>query len=433
MIVVPAWKRNPGGDKFTYHGARFDHVAAPSAPVVGVVKDADSGKPIAGAVVESYELAGSNMSGSTRLRTVTDAEGRYRLAGMPRGEGNVIRARPPEGQPYVMAVKRVPAGDGHKPVTADVSLKRGVWITGKAVDKVTGKPVFGNVEYFAYADNRHVVDYRGFTTDHHQRNREADGTFRLVGLPGTGMIAFRARGDGYPIGAGADRLSVKAERDHYPTRPYLCMATGYHAFVEVNPARDAGSVDCKVVLDPGRTATGTVLGPDGKPLAGARVSGVKSYSYTYWEYDPLPSGEFTAVGLHPGRPRQLLFLHEGKNLAGSLVVRGDEKGPLSVKLQPAGTITGRLVDEAGRPRVGATLRFLRGGRSAEDGTGVGSHPQHEFRTGNDGAFRIEGLFPGLKYHLYVERGDRVEDVAEGLTARSGETKNLGDVRSRSPE
>ncbi len=432
-IVVPAWKNNPDGDKVTYHGARFDHVAAPSAPIVGVVKDADTGKPIAGAVVESYQLAGSNLSGSTRFRAVADAEGRFRLAGMPRGEGNVIRARPPEGQPYVMAVKRVPTGDGHKPATVDVSLKRGVWITGKAVDKVTGKPVHGTVEYFALAVNPHVVDYRGFTTDHHLRNRTGDGTFRLVGLPGPGMIAFRALGDGYLIGAGADRLSVKPQRNHYPTRPYLCLATGYHAFVEVNPARDAGSVECNVILDPGRTATGTVLGPDGKPLAGARVSGVKSYSYTYWEHEPLPSAEFTALGLHPGRPRQLLFLHEGKNLAGSVVVRGDENRPLSVKLQPAGTITGRLLNDAGRPRVGATLRFLRGVGRAVDGTGVGSHPHVDFRTGKDGAFRIDGLVPGLKYHLYLETGDRIAPVATDLKVGPGETKDLGEVRTRSPE
>ena len=47
--------------------------------------------------------------------------------------------------------------------------------------------------------------------------------------------------------------------------------------------------------------------------------------------------------------RLLQFSHAEKKLAGSLVVRGDMKGPITVQLGPAGTLTGRFVLPDGKP------------------------------------------------------------------------------------
>ena len=41
-----------------YHGAQFDQAVAPTKPIVGVVRDKDTGKPIAGVTVQSHVLAG---------------------------------------------------------------------------------------------------------------------------------------------------------------------------------------------------------------------------------------------------------------------------------------------------------------------------------------------------------------------------------------
>jgi RNA polymerase sigma factor (sigma-70 family) len=432
-LTVPAWKDNPDGHLFTYHGSRFAHVAAPSSPIVGVVRDRDTGKSIPGAVVESYKFAGNNIHGLTDLRTIADGKGHYRLTGMPRGEGNILRASPPDGQPYVMALKDAPAGDGHKPVTMDFGLKRGVWITGKTIDKVTGKPVPGRVEYFAFADNPHLGDYPGFTTGQRRQEFTEDGTFRVVGLPGHGLLAFRAKGDGYLIGAGADKVRAKAQRGHYPTRPYYCMADGYHAFVDLDPEKGAGPVRCEVVLDPGKVVTGTLLGPDRKPLAGVLARGLRAYGdIGYWDHEPLPTAEFTARGVTPDRPRTLLFLHMGKKLAGSLTLKGDEEGKPTVRLRPWGTLTGRVVDEDGRPRAGAMLRLYGADRPRGDPQlDVGTHPQSAFLTGKDGTFRIEGLVPGMKYSLSLVKGRRAWRLAPEVEAGSGKTRDLGDVRPRS--
>ncbi len=125
----------------TYYGASFRHAAAPTKPIVGVVRDTDTKKPLAGVAIVSNRLANDPIVGNEMVRTTTDAQGHYRLVGMPKGEGNRIKVVPGNDQPYLVSYKDVPDSPGLDPVTADFELKRGIWIEGKLTDKVTGKPV----------------------------------------------------------------------------------------------------------------------------------------------------------------------------------------------------------------------------------------------------------------------------------------------------
>src|SRR5262249_23262862 len=150
----------------TYHGANFRYVAGPTKPIVGVVRDRDTKKPLAGVTVQSYKLANSPYHGVDMVRTTTDAQGRYRLVGMPKGDGNKILLPPRADQPSPPAHAVVPDTPGFDPVTVDWELKRGVWIEGRITDKVTGKPLKGSVEYFSMYANPNLRDYPGF-----------DGTF----------------------------------------------------------------------------------------------------------------------------------------------------------------------------------------------------------------------------------------------------------------
>ena len=95
-----------------YHGATFDHAAAPTRPIEGTVRDKDTGKPLAGVSIRSDRFAGNAISGRDYVRATTGADGRYRLVGMPGGAGNMITANPGPGQPYLGAGAEVPAGHG---------------------------------------------------------------------------------------------------------------------------------------------------------------------------------------------------------------------------------------------------------------------------------------------------------------------------------
>jgi hypothetical protein len=140
----------------------------------------------------------------------------------------------------------------------------------------------------------------------------------------------------------------------------------------------------------------------------------------------LPSATFTARALEPKRPRPLVFRHDEKKLAAVVVARGDERGPLTVRLQPAGTVTGRLLDDDGQPRRGVRIND----RYADGQFGPGYYfPFLNSSLGDDGRFRIEGLIPGVAYNLGA-RSDLsfFGDFATGLKLEPGETRGLGDVR-----
>jgi RNA polymerase sigma factor (sigma-70 family) len=419
------WRDGLSKDKLTYHGAAFDHAVGPTRVVSGVVRDKGTGKPLAGATVESVMLAGSRFYGHTFIRTRTDQEGHYRLVGLPAGAGNLIRAVPPPDRPYLSVERSVPAPIGLAAVSIDFELKAGVWIEGKVLDKVTGKAVEGEVEYFAFRDNPHLKDIPGLAIHHRGRTAE-DGSFRFLSIHGRGLVAVRAHGDGYVVGVGAESYQ-KGPIGHILGTSPGCLATGFHTLVEIEPKAGAQTARCEVALDPGLRPTGTVLGPDGKPLAGARACGLTSYAFTYWG-NRLETAQFQVLGLSKKHPRGLLFLHEGKKLAGSLLLRGDEKGPLTVKLQPWGVIRGRVVGPDGLPRAKVELTLSRYGNRLFDPT-CADHPTREFFTDKDGKFQVEGLIPGVKSTMSeLKNGGIAGRLFTDRTVKAGETTDLGDVQ-----
>ena len=415
-IVVGRFAHNPEGAKFTHYGATFDHVAAPTRPIVGTVRDKDTGKPLAGVTVESQQFAGDNVGGDSSVRTVTDKDGRYRLVGMPKGKGNAIKAAPAPGQPYLQAGREVEDAPGLEPVTVNFALKRGVVVKGRVLDKVTGQPVISRVLYVVFEDNSHAKEMPDFTTENYL-DTPPDGSFQFVAFPGRGLVAVRGWNDHYRMSVGADQIKGKDEQGFFRTAPFLQEPNTMNRYIELNPAEGTESMTCDVLLDPGRMPRGTVVGPDGKPLAGAQAFGLTAYGQSRnWTRTPLPT-EFTVYGLDDGQGREVLFYHAEKRLAVVLRVGGDDRGPLTAKLEPCGAVTGRLVTADGKPRAGALLQvsdwLLPGGGLQAD---------------KDGRFRIEGLVPGVAYTLdVVQNGQPAGHVFAGLTLKAGETRDLGDV------
>jgi RNA polymerase sigma factor (sigma-70 family) len=397
----------------------FDLLTVPTRPVVGVVSDKETGKPLAGVVVRSYAIGGAEDFNGL-VRTTTDQDGRYRLLGLPKGEGNKIvaeawgRTPRPEDLPYLEAVRKVGDPPGLEPVTADIGLRRGVWVKGRVIDKATDKGVAAGFDYFCFGDNPFGSDLplpQGLP-GHWTRK---DGTFRVVALPGRGLLGFRAQADDYRLGVGAEHIKETVGKGPLlDTLPYHLYPGNEHAVAEISPKAGDESITCDVYLDPGRTLRATAVDPDGKPLAGARVLGVRPMGF--WENEPLKAAEFTILALGPDEKRTLQLVHDEKKLAGWLEVRGDEKGPVRVRLEPWGVVTGRLVKPDGEPMTNVSI--YAGSR--------GGQPDKE------GKFRIDGLPPGLKFGLRVIKPPYSLEVSgketSDLTTRPGETKDLGDIQ-----
>jgi protocatechuate 3,4-dioxygenase beta subunit len=407
----------------TYYGSDFRHAAAPSRPIVGMVRDRDTHKPLAGITIRSYLLATRPNFMTQIVRTTTDADGHYRLTGMPLGKGNKIMAVPGRDLPYPARSLDVPDSPGLGPVMVDVELRRGIWIEGKITDKVTGEPVRSGVEYLSMYTNPDLRDYPGY----HGAGgfmegvfAKEDGSFRLVGVPGPGFVAVH-RLQGY-LTANERDDAEGTRQSSLDTAPYaITHPVNYGALARIDPPRGADSVRRDVTLDPGWTFTGTVLSPDGRPLAGAWGMGI----------GPIKAAEFTMRGFNPRRPRELLFRHPETGLVGLGRPPKDNGGSIFVRLGPGATLTGRLLDAEGRPQADVALKaYFRPdeGPARPARSEYGSHER--IRTDREGRFRIEALPPGYRFRLLVEKG---RDLISGNGLRSGQTKDLGDVRMKGQE
>jgi hypothetical protein len=192
-----------------------------------------------------------------------------------------------------------------------------------------------------------------------------------------------------------------------------------NTIVEIAPKPGEDSITCDLVVvpeDPGRTLTGTLLGPDDKPLADVQAAGAR-----------VDGASFTVENLKPNERRLIQFMHEDKKLAGFLIIKEADEGPLRVRLEPWGTLTGRVVTAEGESLTG--VGWVRCKTSKiKDGTVV-----YDFDITSPldqkGQFRIDGLTPEVTYELEVSKQGYAVDIVSGkskdLTIKAGETKELG--------
>lgn len=433
-IEVQEVEPNPeygiGGLTVTYLPATFKHVAVPTKPITGIVRDKDTGSPLAGVTVKTYKLANNPIQGVELVETKTDAQGHYRLTGMPKGKGNQILFEPPEDQPYLTVHADVPDTDGLDPVTVDFEWKRAIWIEGQVTDKATGKAVGCHVQYFGLFENaNNLREQRGYQgTVVNQNHFKPDGKFRVVGLPGPGILKVLA-GEHEQYLTALERDDADGSKTtSLGTDPFHCSTYDANAIARIDPPQDATSFKRQVVLDPGETIKGQLVDPDGKPVQGAHSHGLTRNAG--WEGPPLKTAEFTLSQYNPRRPRRVLFRHHERSLVGVLEPPKDANKPITVHMQPGATVTGRLVDADGQPRPNVEMDIS--GRDHK-GDSLGFPLPNKVKTDSAGRFRVEGLFPGFHYELEVGRGFVRDMLQFGDGLRSGETKDLGDVQLKRPE
>jgi hypothetical protein len=323
----------------------------------------------------------------------------------------------------------------------DFQVDRGLEITGRIREGGTSKVVRGEVHYSPMVRNPHLKDYPslkdGGVIISNWGRVQPDGSFTVLVIPGPGALAICASDvDRYPI-LDAERELFKMKARGYPVAPVHALAA-----VEADEKKPASLVH-DFELHPGKTRTGRVVGPDGQPLDGIRVAGLAAMEGP----EQMKSPEFELTGLS-NRQRLLLFYHAGKKLGAVFEVKADTPEPLVVKLQPLGSVEGRVVDAEGKPYAGlqVTLRAVAGRLTSyenlplEYSTFQGLHSiQHglwsrftsrKTTTDDDGRFRLEGVFPGIRYALYASDGDVQKErtlVAQrhGISVEAGGKKDIG--------
>src|SRR5262249_40875291 len=188
---------------------------------------------------------------------------------------------------------------------------------------------------------------------------DKDLTFNMVVYPGTSVLLARVEYYG-PRAYLKVRLDpADAAKGYLPGNKgdainFFFPSSNAYRRIDARPDKP---LMFDLFVDPGRTLRGKLLGPDDRPVSGAIGYGL------YWNPDPhaesrrvdtLTGSSFEATTLDPLKTYTLSFVHKQRKLIGHAVVRGDAKGPLTVRLQRWGTLAGRLV-EAGRPLAGVRV------------------------------------------------------------------------------
>jgi beta-lactamase regulating signal transducer with metallopeptidase domain len=395
----------------TTHGASFDFTAAPGRSVNGTVRDAVTREPLAGVIVKT---------GFVMMETVTDAQGHYQLDGFRKENYIQITAMPTEQQPYLMRDADVPLMTGFGPITIDFDLHRGVVFTGKVTD-TAGTPVGSmDVGYFPYLSNKLARSLPEFAKGrvpgrYGPVRTKADGTYRIVGLPGPAILAVRGGKTPFRHGTGADQIKCPRIRSSF--QAYESPSpTSHNALKEVDVPDGTGQTNLDFQCDPGITVHLHLTDPDGKALTGVYLNG-----HVPGAAERLKTADVDAVALAPDEERTIFFFQKARNLGKILTLKPADVPDrnLVVKLEPNSAITGRLIGKDGQPLTAASVQGFIFNLPA-----VG--------TDENGRFTLT-IIPGKPYSIRGIKGtyEFITD-AKNISLPSGTKRDLGDIHVNYP-
>ncbi len=442
--TMPGGSFQPGP---ALYGPTFTHAGKATQPVVGTVTDSRTGKPVAGVMVNGS--AGGPRWGENSVRATTDAAGKFALHGVAKADKVSLFVYPRPDEPYLPFRTTVAGRPGLTEIRADLTLVRGVRVKGRVVEKGSGKPVTGaGVHYTALADNKlHAAlmgDRRGEGGAF--QGTGPDGRFEMTVLPGAGIITAQGETGGRNSFIPYTQVRIaKADRpraDHAQLDNLgecfsaadghiiiLRSLSGY-AIIEPKPTDDA--VEVTITFDRGGTATGTVVDADGRP-----ATGVTAYKLTacYDSPQKLTGGAFTVIALEADHPRTVLFVDEAKKLAAAVELKGGEKD-VTVKLQPWGTLSGRLLDADGKPVAGATVTAVV--KQSQHSKYMAFQAMVQGRTATTdaaGRFKLDVIGGEPEYHLGFSLKNKFLDTgfnprAKGHAVKPGETTAVGDLKAK---
>jgi len=420
----------------------------PAKIMRGRVTDANTGKPIPHAQVVVMSYKGS---AGTHNDFEADAEGRFHV-NPPSADRYEVSAAAPEGQPYLTVANLFnwPKGAVEHPI--DLSLPRGVVIRGKVTEEGSGKPVAG-ARITSGAGARQATDGQ-WRVWNGRAASGSDGSFQIAVLPSPGCLVVLGPSDDYVL----REIDGNMVREGKPggRRFYA------HAFLACDPKPASERLDVNVVLRPGMTVNGRVVGPDGQPIQDAwmisRVflapSPAPWLGWTARHHGSVKSGRFAIHGLDPDAEVPVYFLdpHHKLGATGNFSGKSAASSPVTIRLQPCGTAKARLVDASGKPIAGYGGSGL---ISMVVTPGPNPIPQQANETrliadvatvaGIDsinyadgplsdalGQIVFRALVPGATYRR-TPRGTRGTPLSDEFTVKPGEILDLGDIVIEKPQ
>ena len=383
--------------EFTLTTRVTDHV------LVGRVVGEADGKPAAGAQILHNGIA-----------ITADENGRFRIEGLVAGKLE-LHASPSDsdtGAAPVVAQIEIP--ETPTTIEHDVTLPRGVVVTGRVVDRTTGAGVEkALVDFLPKPEPGQSPTIFGFS-----KETGRDGRFRFVVPPGRGTITLQTFPAAYP----KSRFVGEPPSPEY-SREVLGRAGQTIEVADFTLAR-------------GREAVLRVVNTDGRPLANAQVDvrdPTRLSSTAPGRSDA--AGRYTVVGLSPEASMVIDVIDAGKSLGATIEIpdtasAGGNGKELEIPLVPLASLSGRVLDEDGKPLRRAAVQLFRDvnypGQSRRS-FGVLIETQNEIK--DDGTYTFDHLIAGATYNSRVEVTGHATGTSNHVTLKkSGGPVRFNDFR-----
>jgi RNA polymerase sigma factor (sigma-70 family) len=428
----------------------------PAKTLTGCVTYADTGMPAPRAQVVLLGIDEVRIGASAHpIVTTADAEGRFRMnAGS--GDACFVFAFRPDAQPYLSNRQRIDWPKGAVTHSADLALPRGVSLRGSVTDEGSGRPVSGAMVSWWLQGPANANEPRVSSPV----ETAADGSFALVVLPRAGYLIVKGPGDDYVLHELDHGLLLNGQKGR--ERVYA------HAFVPWAPNEGGdrrAEQEVKVVLRPGLTVKGRVVGPDGQPVVNAwiisRLNLIdRTDVYKVWsgnQHGTARNGEFDLHGLEPGSDIPVSFFEPRRKLGATVRFSGKLAGgePVVVRLEPCATASARLVGSDGKPLGGiappvSILMIVTAGavssiEARKNGAVLADQVMmraidpinYAARLTSDANGRVTfpALIPGATYRITDRTTARSPTGAQLLrefTLKAGEMLDLGDILIEKP-
>ena len=181
---------------------------------------------------------------------------------------------------------------------------------------------------------------------------------------------------------------------------YLCL-NEHSAYMQVpfKPLSALRDGSAALRLRRGTRVDGTVLAPDGQPVAGAKVFYGEGRGYGN-SIPPIKTddhGRFT-FGVKPGTMTNLIAQAPGFGPSLEPVKVGTDARRVSLTLSRAHSVRGRVVDPGGKPIAHASVRLFWSGSEGADRSSFGAAIDHSLTTSDDGRFEWKDA-PGSAVHV----------------------------------
>ena len=120
----------------------------------------------------------------------TDKDGRYEIRGAWKASGYMVEVLADTAAGYMPGQAWADDTIGYEPVTIDLRVKKGVIVTGRMIDKGTGKPLLGFAMIGVPQGNPSVKDYPSFEQSawFPIQDTDSEGRFRVVAIPGPVLL-----------------------------------------------------------------------------------------------------------------------------------------------------------------------------------------------------------------------------------------------------